>query len=148
MITALAILFAAEPAMSVPPALPGPCGPVPYRRVEVRSSRGGGGWVVETHAIPRLDVDGHGASLILVPKEQAGATELSLIWQLYVWRGGCGHEVGILGGMAEPFGLDTWSAGLRDLEVVEPSTDPDMQATATVYRFDGRQYKGGRAEPR
>lgn len=131
------------------PALPGPCVPVPQLKNEVRSTDGAMLWEVETHLVAGLDLDGHGSPVVLVPP--ADETELTperMYWTLYLMRGDCGHELGIVEGLEDPTMESGESHGLRNISTLrassEPSERPLGNLVRTLYTFDGNQYRAGK----
>jgi hypothetical protein len=130
------------------PALPGDCIPIPQVRIEVRDADGRTRRMVETHTVPGLDLDGHGSPVVLVPPETETNID-NLWWRLFIQRGPCGHELGIVVGMEDPVPEPGRSHGLRNFSMVEmvpPGHDLLQGIGSTVYRFDGRQYVGGQVD--
>lgn len=130
------------------PPLPGDCVSIPQLRARVRDRHGDVRWEVATHVVAELDIDGRGSPVVLVPLDVPDLTEASLRWRLFVQRGDCGHELGIISGIDDPALHLGTSHGLRDLHVVSaaaPAVAADgLQGVAsTVYRFDGRRYVPG-----
>jgi hypothetical protein len=139
-------------AASAPPPLPGECVPIPQVRAEIRNARGDVQWVVETHAVANLDLDAHGSPVVLVPPDRRDLNQYGMWWRLFIQRGDCGHELGIVVGMEDPTTEPGESHGLRDFSVVESvSMDvrDDLQGIGvTTYTFDGERYVGGAVEYR
>lgn len=133
--------------------LPGPCVPIPHVRTAVRNADGHPRWLVETHVVPDLDLDGAGSPVVLVPPEREAVNLDAMYWRLFLQRGDCGHELGTIPGIADPEPEAGISNGLRDFSVAESNpTGQDDDALAgvgvTIYRFDGRRYVGGETEVR
>ncbi|MDD1744617.1 MAG: hypothetical protein LUQ20_02230 [Candidatus Methanoperedens sp.] len=108
--------------------------------------------MVETHVVPNLDLDGHGSPVVLVPPNHLNISQSGMWWRLFIQRGDCGYELGIVIGMEDPIPEPGESHGLRNFSVVE-SVPVDVGASeqgigATTYVFDGERYKGGRTEYR
>lgn len=135
-----------------PPALPGPCVAVPQVKNEVRSRDGAVRWEVETHCVAGLDLDGHGSPVVLVPPAEAELTPDLMYWTLYLMRGECGHELGIVEGLEDPTLEFGESHGLRNISTLRPSSTPDDRPLGnlvqTRYTFDGNQYQAGRNRQR
>ncbi|HEX5503429.1 MAG TPA: hypothetical protein VFW96_12460 [Thermomicrobiales bacterium] len=128
-----------------PPPLPGPCVPVPRVRNEVHSRDGAARWVVETHTVPDLDLDGHGSPVVLVPAADPDLYPDTLRWTLYIMRGECGHAVGTIDGLDDPALEAGESHGLRNLSTLRPSgPGPRGALVLTPYTFDGRRYRAGK----
>jgi hypothetical protein len=108
--------------------------------------------VVETHIVPGLDLDGHGSPVVLVPPDRQNLNQFSMWWRLFIQRGGCGHELGIVIGMEDPVLELGESNGLRNFSGAEPvSTNSDAHQQGvgiTRYIFDGTRYVGTRTEYR
>ena len=141
-------MTAGDRSPSGQPPLPGDCVSIPQLRARVRDLHGDPRWEVATHVVDGLDLDGCGSPVILVPQEAPDLTEASIRWRLFVQRGDCGHELGIISGMDDPALHHGLSHGLRDLHVVSAAApavaDDGLQGVAsTVYRFDGRRYVPG-----
>jgi hypothetical protein len=134
------------------PPLPGDCVPIPQVSAAILDAHGNVGWLVETHVVPDLDLDGHGSPVVLVPPDRQDLNPNSLWWRLFIQRGDCGHELGIVIGIQEPELEYGESHGLRNFSVVESvSTDvsADLQGIGiTTYVFDGEQYVGGQTDYR
>lgn len=135
------------PSALLPP-LSGDCVPIPQVRAKVRDRHGFVRWEVESHVVPDLDIDGCGSPVVLVPPEATDLTENSMYWRLFVRRGNCGHELGVISGLDDPTRRLRSSHGLRDIEVASPApaavADNGLQGVAiTVYQFDGRRYVPG-----
>ena len=137
---------------SVPPPLPGDCLPIPQVRAEIRDARGQVQWVVETHIVANLDLDGHGSLVVLVPPDRQDLNQDSMWWRLFIQRGDCGHELGIVIGMEDPMLEPGESHGLRHFSVVESVSmddSDDLQGIGvSTYVFDGERYVGSRTEYR
>lgn len=138
--------------MSVPPPLPGDCLPIPQVRTEVRDAFGRIGWVVETHVVTGLDLDGYGSPVVMVPPDFRDLNQSNMWWRLFIQRGDCGHEVGIIIGLGDPVMEPGESHGLRNFSMVK-SMSPDgsggLQGIGvTKYAFNGERYVGGRTESR
>ncbi|MBB3191858.1 hypothetical protein [Halomonas cerina] len=136
-----------------PPPLPGPCVPIPYVRTPVRDADGYSRWIVETHVVPHLDLDGAGSPVVLVPPEREAVNLEAMYWRLFVQRGDCGHELATVPGISDPEPEAGVRRGLRDFSVVESlPADQDDDTLAgigvTVYCFDGRRYVGGETDIR
>lgn len=133
-----------------PPPLPGECLPIPRVRAGVRDGRGEVRWLLETHAVEGLDLDGHGSPVVLVPPEGEELNQHGVWWRLFIQRGECGHELGLVVGMQDPLPALGESHGLRNFSVTEPLDDAGegQGVGATVYVFDGERYVGGRTEYR
>ncbi len=135
------------------PPLPGDCIPILHVRTEIRDAHGQVGWVVETHVVPGLDLDGHGSPVVLVPPDRQDLNQYSMWWRLFIQRGDCGHELGIVIGMEDPVLELGESHGLRNFSVVE-SVPPEVAGDflqgigSTTYVFDGQRYVGGRTDYR
>jgi hypothetical protein len=136
----------------VPPPLPGDCVPIPQVRAEILDARSRLRWVAETHVVADLDLDGHGSPVVLVPAERPGLNQASMWWRLFVRRGDCGHELGIVVGMNDPAPAPGESHGLRNFSVVDSvpmNVGRGLQGIgATTYSFDGERYVGGPVEYR
>lgn len=139
-------------AASAPPLLPGDCVPIPQVRAEIRNARGDVQWVVETHAVANLDLDGHGSPVVLVPPDRRDLNQYGMWWRLFIRRGDCGHELGIVVGTEDPTPEPGESHGLRNFSVVESvpmDVGDDLQGIGvTTYIFDGERYVGGSVEYR
>lgn len=135
-----------------PPPLPGDCVPIPQVTAAVHDVYGQVGWTVETHVVPELDLDGYGSPVVLVPPDRQDLNQFSMYWRLFVQRGDCGHELGVVGGMDDPVRVPGTSHGLHNFSAVEPvPTDgsDDLQGVGvTTYVFNGEYYVGGRTEYR
>jgi hypothetical protein len=121
-------------------------------RSEIRDEHGEVQWVLETHVVAGLDLDGCGSPVVLVPPDRQGLNQSTTWWRLFVQRGDCGHELGIVIGMGDPVLEPGESHGLRNFSVVE-SVATNVGAVlqgvgATSYVFDGDHYVGGRTEYR
>jgi hypothetical protein len=134
-----------------PPPLPGDCLPIPQVKAEIRDAHGQIGWIIETHVIPGLDLDRHGSPVVLVPPDR-DLNQHSVWWRLFIQRGDCGHELGIVIGMEDPVLEQGESHGLRNFSMVESlamDVNDGLQGVgATTYVFDGEHYVGGRMEYR
>jgi hypothetical protein len=136
-----------------PPPLPGKCVEIPFVRAEVRDLSGRIFRIVETHVVPGLDLDGYGSPVVLVPPDRKNLNLFNMHWRLFIQRGDCGHELGTVIGLDEPFPEPGESEGLRNFSVAEP-VQPGMAGegfqgvSITVYSFDGRRYLGGRSDYR
>ncbi len=131
-----------------PPPLPGDCRSIPQVKTEVRDDHGNVRWIFETHVVGGLDLDGHGSPVVLVPPHR-DVHQNSMWWRLFIQRGDCGHELGIVIGMGEPVRDPEKSHGLYNFTVVESvaSVSAVIQGIgATTYVFDGERYTGGRTE--
>lgn len=140
----------AEP--KTPPPLPGDCISIPQVRAEIRDAHGQVQWVVETHVVANLDLDGYGSPVVLVPPNHQNINQSSMWWRLFIQRGDCGHELGIVIGMEDPMPEPGESHGLRNFSMVE-SVSMDVSVSeqgigVTTYVFDGERYVGGRTEYR
>ncbi len=135
-----------------PRPLPGDCRPIPQVRAEIRDDHGELQWVLETHVVAGLDLDGYGSPVVLVPPDRQDLNQYSVWWRLFIQRGDCGHELGILIGMGDPVLEPGESHGLRNFSVVESVamdvSDGLQGIGATTYVFDGERYVGGRMEYR
>lgn len=131
-----------------PPPLPGDCVSIPHVRAEVRDASGHIGWVAETHVVPGLDLDGSGSPIVLVPPEGVEPNVFSMWWRLFIQRGDCGHELGIVIGAGDPVPEPGESHGLRNFSALQSvSAQAGGQGIGvTVYAFDGVRYVGGRTE--
>lgn len=135
------------------PPLPGECLPIPQVRAGVCGPAGQVLRVVETHVVPNLDLDGCGSPVVLVPPDRQNLNLFNMYWRLFVQRGDCGHELGIVMGMEDPFPEPGESHGLRNFSVAL-SMEPGGMAGGlqgvgvTVYSFDGTRYVGGRIDYR
>ena len=140
----------AEPQTLAP--LPGDCLPIPHVRAEIRDAHGQVGWVLETHIVPGLDLDGHGSPVVLVPADRQGLSQNDMWWRLFIQRGNCGHELGIVIGIGDPVLEPGESHGLRNFSMMESTAmggSDDLQGIGvTTYAFDGKLYVGGRTENR
>jgi hypothetical protein len=135
----------------IPPPLPGDCRPIPRLKAEIRDAHGQVQWVVETHVVPNLDLDGYGSPVVLVPPNQLNISQSGMWWRLFIQRGNCGYELGIVIGLEDPVPEPGESYGLRNFSVVESvpvDVDGEQGIGATTYVFDGERYKGGRTEYR
>lgn len=126
---------------------------IPSLRVEVLDSRGEVGWIAETHVVQGLDLDGAGSPVVLVPPDRRHISITAMHWRLFIQRGTCGHEVGIVMGMGDPVLESGESHGLKNFSIAEPlpadvGADGIASVGITVYSFDGRRYVGGRTEVR
>lgn len=106
-------------------------------------------WEVETHSVAGLDLDGHGSPVVLVPPGETELTPDRMYWTLYLMRGDCGHELGIVEGLEDPTPEDGESHGLRDISTLRPSSSassgrPLGNLVQTRYTFDGNQYRAGK----
>jgi hypothetical protein len=136
-----------------PPALPGACVAVPQVKNEVRSRDGAMHWEVETHFVAGLDLDGHGSPVVLVPPADDELTPDGMYWTLYLMRGECGHELGIVEGLEDPTLEAGESHGLRNISTLRPSSSapsdrPLGNLVQTLYTFDGNQYQAGKNRQR
>ena len=133
------------------PTLPGRCIPVPQIRTEVRDRHGKVDWVVETHLVEGIDLDGHGSAVWLVPPGRRDMNVGTMWWRLFIKRGDCGHEMGIVVGMNDPIALQVMSCGLfsfRMVESVVSEVGSEMGSVAsTTYSYNGIRYVGGGASP-
>lgn len=137
---------------SVPPPLPGDCLPIPQVRTEIRDAHGQVQGVVATHVVLGLDLDGYGSPVILVPPNRQNLNQNSMWWRLFIQRGDCGYELGIVIGMQDPM-LDLGeSHGLCNFSMVESApgdVSEDLQGIGvTTYVFDGKRYVGSRTDYR
>lgn len=135
-----------------PPPLPGDCRPIPPVRTEIRDDHGEVQWVLESHVVAGLDLDGYGSPVVLVPPDRQNLNQYSMWWRLFIQRGDCGHELGIVIGGQDPSLEPGESHGLRNFSVVE-SVSMDVSdglqgIGVTTYVFDGKHYVGGRTEYR
>jgi len=114
----------------------------------VRDGHGQPRWVLETHVVSGLDLDGCGSPVVLVPPDREDLNEFGVRWRLFIRRGDCGHELGTVAGMSDPVAVRGESHGLRNFSVTEAVAAGDgLQGVgATVYTFDGERYVGGRTE--
>jgi hypothetical protein len=130
--------------------LPGNCVPIPEVRAEIHDTHGQVGWVIETHVVPGLDLDSHGSPVVLVPPHRQGMNQFSMWWRLFIQRGDCGHELGIIIGMEDPVLELDESHGMRNFSMVESiSTDANdglRDIGTTIYVFNGERYVGSRTE--
>jgi hypothetical protein len=136
-----------------PPSLPGDCVPIPQARAEIRDERGRVAWVVETHVVEGLDLDGHGSPVVLVPPERDNLNVFGMWWRLFIQRGACGHELGVIVGMGEPELEVGESHGLRNFSVITTTSfgtdEAAMQGIgSTTYEFNGQRYVGGQTDYR
>lgn len=136
-----------------PPPLPGDCLPIPQVMNEIYDAHGQIQQVVETHIVPNLDLDGHGSPVVLVPPDRQNLNQYNMWWRLFIQRGDCGHELGIVIGTADLIPEPGESHGLRNFSAVE-CTSPDIAGDllqgigSTTYVFDGQHYVGGRIDYR
>jgi len=139
------------PAGALPP-LPGDCLPIPGVRAEIRDVHGRIAWTVETHVVPGLDLDGRGSPVVLVPPDRRNLNQFAMWWRLFIQRGRCGHELGIVVGTEDPMPAPGESHGLRNFTVAEsvaPDVGGGLQGVGTTtYVFNGERYVGGRTEYR
>jgi hypothetical protein len=130
--------------------LPGECLPIPRLKVEVLDEHGRVGWTVQTHIVPGLDLDGRASPVVLVPADGPGLNLYTMWWRLFIQRGDCGYELGIVSGMEDPVPEPGESNGLRDFsmaQALQARSDGGLQGVGiTIYRFDGTRYAGGRTE--
>jgi hypothetical protein len=136
-----------------PPPLPGECAPIPQVRAEIADDHGHVQWVVETHVVPDLDLDGYGSPVVLVPPDRQDLNQYTMWWRLFIQRGDCGHELGIVIGMEDPVLEPGESHGLRSFSVVEPvpedlAGDLLQGIGSTTYVFDGQRYVSGQMDYR
>lgn len=133
-----------------PPPLPGDCEPIPHVRGGVGDGRGGVSRVLETHVVEGLDLDGFGSPVVLVPPDRDDLGEHAVWWRLFIQRGDCGHELGVVVGLRDPVPASGTSHGLRNFGVVEAVYDvgEGQGVGATTHVFDGKRYVGGRTEYR
>lgn len=132
------------------PILPGECRAIPQLKVEVLDARGQAGWLVQTHTVPGLDLDGHASPVVLVPADRPGLNLHTMWWRLFIRRGDCGYELGVVAGMEDPALEPGESNGLRNFSMVQAmrvQRDGELQGIGiTIYSFDGARYVGGRTE--
>jgi hypothetical protein len=134
-----------------PPPLPGECIPIPKVVQRVRDLQSRSEWTAETHSVPGLDLDGCASPVVVVPAVQANPTLETFCWRLFILRGECGHELGLIGGVEDPLPLSEKYFGLRSFYVIETAT-PEISEDllqglgTTIYRFDGSGYVAGRTE--
>lgn len=146
-------MTAKDETPKTPPPLPGDCQPIPQTRAEIRDAHGQVLWEVETHVVPGLDLDGWGSPVVLVPPDRRDLSLHSMWWRLFIQRGDCGHELGLIIGVEDPMLEPGESNGLRNFSVIEPAPQ-DVVADllqgigSTTYVFDGQRYVGGRADYR
>lgn len=131
------------------PPLPGPCVAVPQVKSEVVSRDGQVRWEVETHAVANLDLDGHGSPVVLVPSAGLGLHPDNMHWTIYVMRGECGHELGVIDGMEDPTPEPGESQGLRNISTLRPAWPESVggrrgNLVLTRYAFDGQRYRAQR----
>lgn len=135
------------------PRLPGPCVAVPLVKNQVSNRDGTINWEVETHHATALDLDGHGSPVMLVPPTEDGLETDDMYWTLYIMRGDCGHDVGIVAGLEDPTPEEGFSHGLRNISTLRPSGSPDEERprgnlVLTRYEFDGQRYRAGKPKRR
>jgi hypothetical protein len=131
------------------PSLPGDCLPIPQVMAKIRDAHGQVQRVVETHVVPDLDLDGHGSPVVMVPPDHLNISQSGMWWRLFIQRGDCGYELGIVIGMDDPIPEPGESHGLRNFSVMESVPVGGEQGIGlTTYVFDGERYKGGRTEYR
>jgi hypothetical protein len=138
---------------SVPSPLPGPCVAVPHVRGEVWSRDGAVRWEVETHLTPGLDLDGHGSPVFLVPSTGPNLHPDTMRWTLYLVRGGCGYELGVIDGLDDPTLEPGVSHGLRNISTLRPAwPQPNVRRRGnlilTRYTFDGQRYRAAEVRRR
>lgn len=130
--------------------LPGECRPIPRLKVEVLDEHGRVGWTVQTHTVPGIDLDGRASPVVLVPADSPGLNLYTMWWRLFIQRGDCGYELGIVSGMEDPVPEPGESNGLRDFSMAQAlraRPDGGLQGVGiTIYRFNGARYVGGRTE--
>lgn len=142
------------PNVSLKPlTLPGDCVAIPQVQNVVYSRNSDVSWSIITHAVPNLDIDGQGSPVVLVPSREANLYPDTMTWTLYLKRGDCGHELGLIFGLGDPVALPTVINGLRDLSTIQPNfmslqTRQRGNLMNIRYRFDGTRYKAGKAEQR
>ncbi len=141
-----------ETVTNDPPPLPGDCVPIPQVSAGILDAHGRVGWMVETHIVPGLDLDGHGSPVVLVPPDRQDLNQYSMWWRLFIQRGDCGHELGIVIGMQDPELELGESHGLRNFSIVESvsmDVSADLQGIGvTIYVFDGERYVGSQMDYR
>ncbi len=130
--------------------LPGECRSIPQIEVEVLDEHGQAGWALRTHVVPGLDLDGHASPVVLVPADRPGLNQYSMWWRLFIQRGDCGYELGIVAGMEDPMPEPGESRGLRNFSMAQALRarpgDGLQGVGITIYVFDGVRYVGGRTE--
>jgi hypothetical protein len=94
-----------------------------------------------------LDIDGDGQPDALVPVPAQGDCNFDLHWAVYIARGQCGHEVGVVVGGLDPK-RGPISSGLPELTTVvevgaqdDPLRPARHRTTNRVYQFDGAAYR-------
>ena len=106
--------------------------------------------MVETHVVAGLDLDGYGSPVVMVPPDHQDLNQYSMWWRLFIQRGDCGHELGIIIGLGDPVIEPGESHGLRNFSMVK-SMSPDISDGlqgfgVTKYAFNGERYVGGRTD--
>ena len=89
---------------------------------------------------------GYGSPVLLVPPDRQDLNQYSMWWRLFIQRGDCGHELGIVIGTEDPVEDVGESHGLRSFSVMEslPANVSDGQGIGTTkYVFDGARYVSG-----
>jgi hypothetical protein len=134
-----------------PPALDGPCQPLPQVKNLVVSRDGRLSWEVATHVVPELDLDGCASPVALVPCAAPGLHPDTMRWDVYILRGQCACPLGTIDGLHDPFALPGWSHGLRNIGALQPSLLAAGQSHGQImtrYVFDGESYRAGKRERR
>lgn len=133
------------------PSLPGECVEIDKVTLRVKDPLSQMEWIAETHQVPDLDLDGCASPVILTPMIQANPTLESFSWRLFIMRGNCGHELGLISGLEDPIQMEERHFGLNSFYIVEPAA-PDIAETlmqgvgSTIYHFDGTRYVAGRTK--
>jgi len=135
------------------PPLPGECLEIPDLVQRVRDTGSRSEWTARTHRVAELDLDGHASPVVLVPLQQIDTSLENFCWRLFIQRGDCGYELGLVGGLEDPVRMDEECFGLRSFCVAETApedlSDDLMQGLEmVVYRFDGNRYVAGPADYR
>ena len=136
---------------TTPPQLPGDCVPIPQVTGAVRDARGEVSRVLKTHVVAALDLDGFKSPVVLVPPDRQDLNENAVWWRLFIQRGDCGHELGVVTGLEDPVLDQGTSHGLRNfsvMETVHADVGDGQGIGSTTYSFDGVRYVGGRTDYR
>ena len=136
---------------TTPPQLPGDCVPIPQVTGAVRDAQGEVYRLLETHVVADLDLDGFKSPVILVPPDRQDLNENAVWWRLFIQRGDCGHELGLVTGLEDPVLAQGTSHGLCNFSVMDTvrmDISDGQGIGMKTYSFDGIRYVGGRTDYR